>query len=55
MIYYALLKGINVTGNKTIKMAELKAMMEKLGFKNVRTYIQSGNVVFESSAKAEAL
>lgn len=55
MIYYALLKGINVTGNKTIKMAELKAMMEKLGFKNVRTYIQSGNVVFESTAKADAL
>lgn len=55
MIYYALLKGINVSGNKTIKMAELKAMMEKLGFKNVRTYIQSGNVVFESTAKAEAV
>lgn len=55
MIYFALLKGINVTGHKTIKMAELKAMMEKLGFKNVRTYIQSGNVVFESTAKAEAL
>lgn len=55
MTYFALLKGINVTGNKTIKMAELKAMFESLGFKNIRTYIQSGNVVFESPAKAEAV
>lgn len=55
MIYFALLKGINVTGYKIIKMAELKSMFESLGFKNVRTYIQSGNVVFESPAKAEAV
>lgn len=55
MNYFALLKGINVTGNKIIKMAELKSMFESLGFKNVRTYIQSGNVVFDSTAKAEAI
>lgn len=55
MTYYALLKGINVSKTKTIKMAELKTMCEKLGFKNVRTYIQSGNVVFESTAAAEAV
>lgn len=55
MTYYALLKGINVSKSKTIKMAELKAMCEKLGFKNVRTYIQSGNVVFESPASAETI
>ena len=36
-------------------MADLKAMIEKLGFKNIRTYIQSGNVVFESPAKADAV
>lgn len=55
MEYFALLKGINVTGHKTIKMAELKSMFESLGFKNVRTYIQSGNVVFEFPAKADAV
>lgn len=55
MIYFAFLKGINITGHRIIKMAELKAMFEKLGFKNVRTFIQSGNVVFESPAKEGAL
>src|SRR6476660_3277916 len=52
--YIALLRGINVSGHKKIKMPELKAMFENLGFTNVRTYIQSGNVVFES-ATAEDL
>ncbi|MHA6534492.1 DUF1697 domain-containing protein [Paenibacillus sp. BAC0078] len=46
--YIALLKGINVGGNKIIKMQALKAMFESLGYDRVRTYIQSGNVVFES-------
>jgi len=46
--YIALLRGINVGGNKVIKMQELKAMFQSLQFDNVRTYIQSGNVVFES-------
>jgi uncharacterized protein (DUF1697 family) len=46
--YIALLRGINVGGNKIIKMQELKAMFQSLQFNNVRTYIQSGNVVFES-------
>jgi len=49
--YIALLRGINVSGQKLIKMAELKLMFEKLGFKNVETYIQSGNVVFSSKEK----
>jgi len=44
--YIALLRGINVSGHKLIKMAELKTMFEKTGFKDVTTYIQSGNVVF---------
>ena len=48
--YIALLRGINVSGHKKIKMPDLKAMFEALGFTNVRTYIQSGNVVFESNS-----
>jgi uncharacterized protein (DUF1697 family) len=47
--YLALLRGINVGGNNIIKMADLKAFFEELGYKNVTTYIQSGNIVFEST------
>ncbi len=43
-----MLRGINVGGGKIIKMADLKAMYESLGFNNVVTYIQSGNVIFAS-------
>jgi uncharacterized protein (DUF1697 family) len=46
--YVALLRGINVGGNNSIKMLDLKACFETMGFTNVRTYIQSGNVVFVS-------
>ncbi|WNS41684.1 DUF1697 domain-containing protein [Paenibacillus sp. MMS20-IR301] len=46
--YIALLRGINVGGHKLIKMQELKALFSSLQYENVRTYIQSGNVVFES-------
>ena len=46
--YIALLRGINVGGHKKILMADLRALFESLGFKNVQTYIQSGNVVFRS-------
>lgn len=45
--YIAFLRGINV-GNIRIKMADLKAAFEKLGFRDVKTYLQTGNVVFES-------
>jgi uncharacterized protein (DUF1697 family) len=44
--YISLLRGINVAGQKKILMADLKALYEDLGFENVKTYIQSGNVVF---------
>jgi len=44
--YIALLRGINVGGHKKILMADLKALFESLGFMEVATYIQSGNVVF---------
>lgn len=51
--YIALLRGINVGGNKIIKMQDLKLMFQSLGFHNVRTYIQSGNVLFESNEVSE--
>jgi len=47
--YVSLLRGINVSGQKQIKMVELVKAYEELGFKNVQTYIQSGNVVFETN------
>jgi len=46
--YIAFLRGINVSGVKKIKMADLRAMMNDLGFKDVETYIQSGNIIFNS-------
>ena len=49
--YIALLRGINVGGQKKIPMAELRELLSKSGLKNVQTYIQSGNVIFESSEK----
>ena len=48
MKYIALLRGINVGGKNKIKMFELKNMFESLNYKNVRTYIQSGNVIFDN-------
>lgn len=49
--YLALLRGINVGGNNIIKMIDLKSCFEKMGFEKVKTYIQSGNVIFQSSEK----
>ncbi len=46
--YVALLRGINVGGNNIIKMADLKACFEEMGFGEVATYIQSGNVLFST-------
>jgi uncharacterized protein (DUF1697 family) len=46
--YIALLRGINVGGKNIIKMADLKVCFEEIGFTNVVTYIQSGNVLFDS-------
>lgn len=46
--YIALLRGINVSGVKKIKMADLRIMMSDIGFKDVLTYIQSGNIIFKS-------
>ena len=49
--YIALLKGINVGGHKKVPMAELRELLLKLGFNDVKTYIQSGNVILQSSEK----
>jgi uncharacterized protein (DUF1697 family) len=46
--YISILRGINVSGQKIIKMEALKKMYEKMSFKNVITYVQSGNVIFHS-------
>lgn len=52
--YIALLRGINVTGHGILAMKDLSAMCVDLGFGCVRTYIQSGNVVFRSRLAARA-
>ena len=52
--HLALLRGINVGGKNLIKMADLKACFEENGFDNVATYIQSGNVLFESPESSAA-
>jgi uncharacterized protein (DUF1697 family) len=48
-IYVAMLRGINVGGNKKIKMDKLRSSFEALGLEQVKTYIQSGNVVFKTA------
>ena len=53
MKYAALLRGINVGGNKKVPMADLRAMTAKLGFDDPKTLLQSGNLVF--SAKSQPM
>ena len=48
MRYVALLRGINVGGNNKVPMPELRACFEAAGYENVKTYINSGNVIFDS-------
>jgi uncharacterized protein (DUF1697 family) len=48
MLYVALLRGINVGGNNKVEMKTLKKVFEDLEFENVKTYINSGNVIFSS-------
>ena len=52
--WVALLRGINVGGSNQLAMADLRATMERLGFENVATYIQSGNVIFDAAGTAPA-
>lgn len=50
--YIALLRAVNVGGTGKLPMADLRAMCESAGFRDVRTYIASGNVVFRSASTA---
>lgn len=52
--YVALLRGINVGGKNKVDMTELRAVFEQAGMSSVRTYINSGNVVFTSRARSRA-
>ena len=53
MKYIALLRGINVGGRNNVPMADLRACLENLGLRHVHTYIQSGNVLFQSDEPDE--
>jgi uncharacterized protein (DUF1697 family) len=52
--YVAFLRAVNV-GKRQIKMVELKELFESLGFENVKTFIASGNVIFESDEESKKL
>lgn len=54
MKYLMLLRGINVGGNNRVEMKRLKKCCEELGLQNVKTYINSGNVLFEDSQHTQA-
>jgi len=54
-VYAALLKGINVGSSNRIKMEDLKKVFESMGIIRIKTYIQSGNVIFESEEKGTLL
>ena len=49
--YISMLRGINVSGQKRVRIADLKSLYESLNLESVRTYVQSGNVIFESDEK----
>ena len=55
MSYVCLLRGVNVGGNKMVKMEELRKKFESLGYTNVRTLLQSGNVIFDAKSKPKDL
>ncbi len=52
--FVALLRGVNVGGNKRVPMAEWRDLMAALGYSNVQTLLNSGNAVFESSGRSES-
>lgn len=52
MQYIALLRGINVGGKNKVPMSDLKTCFEKAGFQNTKTYINSGNVIFDSDEQS---
>ncbi len=55
MKYIALLRGINVGGNRKVEMKRLKKLFESLGYSSVITYLNSGNAIFESNTKQATL
>ncbi|WKA55583.1 DUF1697 domain-containing protein [Planococcus shixiaomingii] len=54
MIYVALLRGINVGGNNKVDMKQLKQVFEKVGMSSVKTYINSGNIIFTDTSRPKA-
>jgi uncharacterized protein (DUF1697 family) len=54
MKFAAFLRGINVGGHHIVKMEDLRGIFASMNFENVKTYIQSGNVIFETKEKDEA-
>ena len=52
--YIALLRGINVGGNNMVRMTDLRTLLSKMGFEDVQTLLQSGNVVFTGPKKSPA-
>src|SRR3954449_10245682 len=53
--YICFLRGVNVGGNKLLKMAELKTLFDSLRLRDAKTYLQSGNVVFRSDETDRAV
>lgn len=53
MIFIVLLRGVNVGGNRKVQMKVLKEMIESLGYSNVSTYLNSGNLIFESQEERQ--
>jgi uncharacterized protein (DUF1697 family) len=54
-VFIALYRGINVLGKNSVKMEALRAMHERIGHRDVRSYIQSGNVIFAAKGSAHAI
>ncbi|HEV7639763.1 MAG TPA: DUF1697 domain-containing protein [Gaiellaceae bacterium] len=50
----ALLRGVNVGRNKRVEMTRLRALLEELGYRDVRTYVNSGNAIFSGPSRSEA-
>lgn len=53
--FASLLLGINVGGNRKVPMADLKVMLEKMGYENVKTLLASGNVLFDAPGTAASV
>jgi len=53
--YIAILRGINVSGKNKLPMKELRELLSNMGYQNVQTYIQSGNVILESEKESKVI